>query len=173
MPNRQEFVVKRLQAEGAKTAAFFRTLTEANFSQQVYTTGPTWRVRDLLAHFVSAENTFREYGLQILAGGSGAPEDFIIDEFNAIQVAALRDASTADLITQFEAARAATIGMMQGMQDSDFDRVGRHPWFGRVPLENMSKLIYRHTMLHERDIRRAIDSGQPVPHQDVQPPAAA
>jgi len=173
MPNRQELVTKRLQDEGAKTAAFFRALSEANFAQQVYTTGPTWRVRDLLAHFVSAENTFREYGLQILAGGPGAPEDFVIDEFNLIQVAALRDASTAGLIAQFEAARAATVAMIQGMQDSDFDRVGRHPWFGRVPLENMSKLIYRHTMLHERDIRRAIDAGQPVPHQAVQPPAAA
>jgi len=173
MSTRQEFIVKRLQTEGAKTAAYFRTLSADDYAQQVYVTGPTWRVRDVLAHFVSAEKTFREYGLQILAGGPGAPEDFVIDEYNAIQVGALRDADPASLIEQFEAARADTIAMMQGMADGDFDRVGRHPWFGQVPLENMSKLIYRHTMLHERDIRKALETRQPVPHQDVAPPSAS
>jgi uncharacterized protein (TIGR03083 family) len=173
MPNRQDLILKRLTDEGAKTAAFFRGLSAADYAQQVYTTGPTWRVRDVLAHFVSAERTFRYYGLQILAGGPGAPEDFVIDEYNATQVAGLREAAPADLIAQFEAARAGTVAMIQGMRDSDFDRIGRHPWFGLVPLENMSKLIYRHNMLHERDVRRALETRQPVPHQDVQPPSAA
>jgi uncharacterized protein (TIGR03083 family) len=172
MPSRQDLIASRLQAEGAKTLAFFRSLSPADFAQQVYTTGPTWRVRDLLAHFVSAENTFREYGLQILAGGPGAPEDFVIDEFNLIQVGALRDADPAALLVQFEAARAATLAMIHGMADSDFDRRGRHPWFGIVPMASMSKLIYRHNMLHERDIRKALETRQPVPHVDVQPPTA-
>jgi uncharacterized protein (TIGR03083 family) len=173
MPTRQELIVKRLRDEGAKAAAYFRGLGRADFAQQVYTTGPTWRVRDVLAHFVSAEKIFREYGLQILAGGPGAPEDFVIDEFNLIQVAALRDADPPNLIEQFEAARAATVAMMAGMADSDFDRIGRHPWFGRVPLEHMGKLIYRHNMLHERDIRKALETRQPVPHNNVAPPTPA
>jgi uncharacterized protein (TIGR03083 family) len=172
MPTPQELILKRLSDEGEKTAAFFRTLDETALAQQVYTTGPLWRVRDILAHFVSAERTFTFYGRDILAGGEGAPADFVIDEYNATQVAGLRDATPDSLIGQFEAARAATLDMVRGMTEADFARIGRHPWFGRVPVENMCKLIYRHTMLHERDVRRALESGAPVPHVDAQPPAA-
>ncbi len=171
MSTRQDLIVKRLQEEGQKTAAYFRSLGPADFGQQVYLTGPNWRVRDILAHFVSAEQTLTLYGQQVLAGGEGAPEDFVIDEFNATQVAGLRDAAPDYLVEQFEAARAATVAMAAGMGELDFDRVGRHPWFGRVPLEKMLKLVYRHNMLHERDIRQALETAQPVPHVDAQPPA--
>ena len=169
MSNRQELILKRLIEEGHKTAAYFRTLDEAKLAQVVYTTGPQWRARDILAHFVSAEQTLLLYGRQVLAGGSGAPEDFVIDEFNAIQVSGLRGQPTEALVAQFETARAATAAMVIGMVDADFDRIGRHPWFGKVPLEQMLKLVYRHNMLHERDVRRALETGQPVPHVDAQP----
>ncbi len=171
MPTRQELIHKRLQEEGLRTAAYFRTLSEGDLAQLVYTTGPRWQARDVLAHFVSAERTITFYGRQVLAGGSGAPEDLVIDDFNAIEVAGLRDSAPADLLAQFEAVRAATVAMVAEMSDADFDRVGRHPWFGRASLEQMLKLIYRHNMLHERDVRRALETGQPVPHVDAQPPA--
>lgn len=171
MPGRQELILKRLQEEGRKTAAYFRTLGDGDLAQVVYTTGPRWRAHDILAHFVSAEQTLLVYGRQVLAGGSGAPDDFVIDEFNAIEVAGLRDEAAGALVTQFEIARAATASLVAGMSDADFDRVGRHPWFGRVPLEQMLKLVYRHNMLHERDVRRALETGQPVPHVDAQPRA--
>ncbi len=171
MTTRQDFIRKRMQDEGQKSAAYFRTLSAAQFGQQVYTTGPRWRVRDVLAHFVSAERMFIFYGREILAGGPGAPDDFIIDEFNLTQMAEFTEASTDSLLEQFEAARANTLAFLDSMADADLDRVGRHPWFGRVPVENMCKLIYRHNMLHERDARRALEAGQPVPHNDVQPPS--
>jgi uncharacterized protein (TIGR03083 family) len=171
MPTRQELILNRLQEEGRKTAAYFRTLSETDLAERVYTTGPGWQARDVLAHFVSAEQTLTLYGRQVLAGGSGAPEDFVIDEFNAIEVAGLRGRAPGDLVAQFETARAATAAMVTEMTEADFDRVGRHPWFGRVPLEQMLKLVYRHNMLHERDVRRALETGQPVPHVDAQPPA--
>jgi hypothetical protein len=36
----------------------------------------------------------------------------------------------------------------------------------------MLKLVYRHTMLHLRDVRKALETGLPVPHLDVTPPSA-
>jgi uncharacterized protein (TIGR03083 family) len=171
MSNRQDLIVKRLHDEGEKTAAFFRALGEAEYAQQVYVTGPQWRVRDVLAHFVSAERTFLFYGRDILGGGDGAPEDFEIDEFNATQVPEFREAAPAELIAMFAEARAETVAMARAMRDDDLSRLGRHPWFGRVPVEQMLKLIYRHTMLHERDVRRALEAGGPVPHVDAQPAA--
>ena len=170
MLTRQEIILRRLREEGQKIADFFQSLNDAQLDQQVYTTGPQWRARNLIAHFVSAERMFNLYGRQILAGGPGAPEDFVIDEFNAIQVEELKDVSLSELVRQFEEERARTVEVVSHMADSDFDRIGRHPWFGKVPLEQMLKLIYRHTMIHERDIRKALETGQPVPHVDVQPP---
>jgi hypothetical protein len=57
------------------------------------------------------------------------------------------------------------------MAEADFDRVGYHPWFGDTPLENMLKLVYRHNMIHQRDIEKALATGQPVPHLEVTAPS--
>jgi len=169
MSERQELIINRLREEGTKTVEFFRSISDKDFQQQVYTTGPQWDARNLLAHFVSAERTFAFYGHNILNGGEGAPEDFVIDEFNETQVGRMKTASASDLIEQFEEARTNTIHLIESMSDADFDRIGRHPWFGKVPLGNMIKLIYRHTMLHQRDIKKAIETKQPVPHVDAKP----
>ncbi len=173
MPDRQELIVRRLIDEGQKTGAFFHTLAEADFSKPVYETGPRWRVRDVLAHFLSTERTVVYYVRQVLAGGQGAPEGLVIDDFNAAQVAGLGEVAPAELIRQFEVARAVTVAMARDLSEADLERTGRHPWFGQAVLEDMLKLVYRHTMLHERDIRRALETGRPVPHVDARPPASA
>jgi uncharacterized protein (TIGR03083 family) len=172
MTAQQDLILKRLREEGQKTAAYFGSLAEADWDSPVYTTGPRWRVRDVLAHLLSAEQTFHHYGQQILAGGPGAPEGFVIDDYNAAQVAAMGAPTPGDLVSRLEAARAATVALVAGMAESDFAREGRHPWFGLAPLGQMLKLVYRHAMLHERDVRRALELGGPVPHVDVSPPTA-
>jgi DinB superfamily len=171
MTSRKDQILKRLAEEGAKAAEYLRGLPPAAWEQQVYTTGGLWRVREVLCHFVSTEVAVARYGRDILAGGLGAPDDLVIDEFNETQVGGMADREPAGLIVEFERQRAVTLNMVQGMGDADFDRVGRHPWFGRAPLEDMLRLIYRHTMIHLRDVRRALETGQPVPHLDVRPPA--
>jgi len=55
---------------------------------------------------------------------------------------------------------------VQKMQESDLERKGRHPFLGITTLEEMLKLIYRHTMIHQRDIRRALEADRPVDAPD-------
>jgi len=166
MPNRKDLILARLADEGAKTAAFFRAFTSGQWGQQVYTVGPEWGARDILCHFLSAEKTLAFYYNEMANGQPGVPRDFDIDAFNAREVKALRDAdhSPETLISEFERLRAGTIAIVRQMAESDLDRVGYHPWFGDTPLETMLKLVYRHTMLHQRDISKAIETGQPIPH---------
>lgn len=163
MADHKETVIARMQSEGQKVVEYFGSLRPQDWEAPVYTTGGRWRVREVLCHFVSAERTFAYYGRQILDGGEGAPEGFQIDEFNETQVGGMAERLPAGLIGEFSARRAETIALVQGMREHDFQRIGRHPWFGNAPLGDMLKLVYRHNMLHLRDVRKALETGRPVP----------
>ena len=162
MSDRQTHIIKRLRVAGVATSEFFRSIAADSFQQQIYSTGGEWLLRDVLAHFVSIEHTFLNYGREILAGGEGAPEDFDIDEYNEVQIALKQHQEPDELLVAFENARKETIVLVESMKDSDLDREGRHPYFGFLALEKMLKLIYRHNMIHERDIRRAFNTGAPA-----------
>ena len=171
MSERKDLILGRLAVEGQKAADYFRSLTGDVWEQLVYTTGGKWRVREVLCHFVSAEETLVFYGKDILRGGEGAPEGFQIDEFNATQVGGMAERTPHQLINEFEQRRAATVALVAAMTEADLDRSGRHPWFGRESLEKMLKLVYRHNNLHLRDVRRALETGLPVAHVEIAPPS--
>jgi hypothetical protein len=160
-----------MQSEGEKTIAYFKSLPPEALKQQVYTTGSCWNIHQLLAHFVSAERGLMQLVRDISAGGRGAPDDFDIDDFNENEVAELMELELPELIEAFGKARKGFGEVVEGLSGTDLDRLGRHPWFGETELRKALKLVYRHNMIHQRDIRKALDSGQPVPHLDIKPPA--
>lgn len=160
------FLSERLQSEGEKVLAFFRELTSGQWEQPLYLDaqrheeGSEWRVRDVLAHFVAAEESFIRLLTDVAAGGAGAPPDFDIDRFNRQTVAKSRPLSTHELMQQFDELRAQTVQMVVRLEDRDLAREGRHPFLGMAPLGDMIKLIYRHNQLHLRDVRRLFS---PIP----------
>ncbi|MBI5566498.1 MAG: DinB family protein, partial [Chloroflexi bacterium] len=77
--------------------------------------------------------------------------------FNNAAVASLADRTAADLLSDLRATRQATIDLVATIADADFARQGRHPFFGMIAIEDMFKLIYRHNMMHARDLRRVLD----------------
>jgi uncharacterized protein (TIGR03083 family) len=170
MDSAAERWVRRLRDEGQKTALFFEGLTPAEWHASIYQTGSAWKARDILGHFVSAEGAFHRLFDDIRHGGGGAPADFDINEFNETEVASLREMEPPSLLQAFRTARARTIAVVSGLSPEERARRGRHPWFGDVPIEEMIQLIYRHTMIHLRDIRKALETGQPVPHRESAPP---
>lgn len=173
MNDELEHLTKRLQQDGAKTADFFESLEPEAWAAQVYTTGSEWAVRDVLAHFVSAERSFKLLVTDVARGGRGAPRDLQIDEFNEREVPKLKSLSPEKLLAAYREARAATIELVSTIDPAVLDRRGYHPWFGDVEIRDMLKLVYRHNMIHLRDIRKALRSGEPTPHKDIEPPTAA
>lgn len=157
LSDRHQLIQKRLRDEGDKLLALFEALTDDQWRLTLYTDGAVWTIKDLLAHQISAEREFQYYGRDILAGGPGAPEDFSINTFNNAAVASMADRTAADLLTDLRATRQATIDLVATIADADFARQGRHPFFGMITIEDMFKLIYRHNMLHTRDLRRVLD----------------
>ncbi len=164
-------LARRMEKDGRKTIAYFRGLPEDAWERRVYTTGSEWRVRDVLAHFVSAERSFKLLIADIAAGGEGAPRDMDIVEFNEEEVPKLDALPVEELLTAFHDARKDLIALTVSLAPDDLAKTGYHPWFGDVELQQMLKLVYRHNMIHLRDIRKALRDGSPVPHKDIMPPA--
>ncbi|NOY98151.1 MAG: DinB family protein [Chloroflexi bacterium] len=155
MTDTPEFLAKRLRAEGEKMSAFFSALTDAQWQRIVYTEGAEWRVRDVLAHFVSAERSFLSLFASILGGGSGTSEDFSVDRFNASQVAKMREMPPAQLMDAFAAVRAEMADWVASLREADLQKTGRHPFLGETTLAEMVKLVYRHNQIHYRDLRKS------------------
>ncbi len=164
-------ISRRMKSEGEKTIAYFNSLPPEAWKQQVYTTGTCWNIHQVLAHFVSAERGLMHLVREISSGGRGAPDDFEIDEYNENEVSGLQELEVSDLIEAFSSGRKEFGALVESLSATDLDRLGRHPWFGETELRKALKLVYRHNMIHQRDIRKALGSGQPVPHLDIKPPA--
>lgn len=168
-----EHLARRMTQDGQKTLGYFQELDPADWKVQVYTTGSEWTVREILAHFVSAERGFKELVEDVVAGGDGAPRDTDIVEYNEREVPKLDPLSIADLLQAFEKARSELVELTQGLDAADLDKSGYHPWFGEVEVRSMLKLVYRHNMIHLRDVRKALRQRGPVPHKDIEPPSAS
>jgi uncharacterized protein (TIGR03083 family) len=152
------FLTERLKAEGEKTAAGFAGLTPEQWDLPVYADGQTWTVRSLLVHYVTAEREMLGLFADIRAGGTGAPEDFDVDRYNAIQQRRMARLSPNELLDQFAAVRAECIAYVSGLDTADLEKPGRHPFLGMTTLGEMIKLVYRHNQTHHRDIRRALSA---------------
>lgn len=156
MTPQRDLIRKRLREEGEKLLHMFESLSPEQWSLMIYADGMEWSLKDLLAHLSSAERAFLFYGRGILKGGEGAPEGFDIHRFNNAEVSGLRGRTTGQLIDDLRAVRQETIDLVGQIADDDFSRRGRHPFFGQMSIDEMFKLIYRHNMMHLRDVRRVI-----------------
>jgi hypothetical protein len=166
MAERLDHILGRLKEEGAATVQFFHNMPADAWGKQVYDTGSEWDVRQVLAHFVSAEQSLTKLFARILTTGEGSPDDFDIDRWNAGKVAKMADMTPAQLVADFENTRAETVAWVATLKEIDLDVVGRHPYLGNDSVESMLKLLYRHNKLHQRDIRKALETGKPVPATD-------
>lgn len=152
----------KLRSEGEKFGAFFGSLSEAQWEAEVYTEGSTWTIRNILSHLMTAERAFVKLFEQIRQGGEGVSEDFVIDRYNARQQEKTRELSPAELLEQYRGIRAEMVQWVAGIDDSDLERTGRHPFLGITTLREMIKMVYIHNQTHYRDIRRVLKDSEPL-----------
>ena len=164
MPDTPDRLGERLSTEGNKTVEFFRALNHEQMECTLYTEGSCWSIRQVLAHIVSAEQAYGRLIEDVLGGGHGAPEGYDIDRFNEREVAGTGSTSSSDLLLQFDLRRRANVELVSHLNPDDLSRVGRHPYLGQAPLEDIIKLLYRHVQIHQRDVRRLLAAGM-----DAQP----
>ena len=135
MDNRRDGIIAELENNQAEIVTFFNGLNSEQLGMTLYSEDPGWTVQQVLAHFITIERTMQWLFKDILAGGPGSPEDFDVDRFNRTQPRKLNGLSLDELIDKFRAVRRDTIAIVEGMQDKDLDRKGRHAFHGHGKLE--------------------------------------
>jgi hypothetical protein len=93
---------KRLATEGEKIASFFMNLVETEWSLAIYNDESKWTLLHILKHFVSVEQAFQWLIQDVLDGGTGAPQDFVIDEFNEAEVGRFSEYQPVDMVRVFQ-----------------------------------------------------------------------
>lgn len=146
-------LVARLRKGGRKTAEILGGLSDGQWQMVLYSGSPAWTVRDLLAHFLSAEKALLRLAQDIAAGGPGAPVGFDYDVFNADEQARLAGIAPRQLLADLAAAREATIAWVAELEEADLDRTGHHPALGEITLEAFINGFYAHQLLHVRDLQ--------------------
>ena len=153
-----DHIRKRLQAEGEKTIGFFEALSAEEWEKQIYSTGSKWRVREVLAHFISAERAYQVYLQDVLQGGRGAPDSLDIDQFNETEVSSMQGTPT-ELMDTYQQVRRDTLQFTSELEDADLTRTANHPWFEDKDVGWYLKLLYRHNTMHRMDIRKSLKRG--------------
>ena len=149
-------LAEKLRSEGDKFISIFGELTEDQWNQEVYTEGTTWTIRNVLSHFVTSERGLLKLFEQIRQGGAGAADDFSIDRYNAAMQERMKEATPQELLEQYKEVRAKAIAWVSGLNESELEITGRHPFLGQTVIREMIKMLYIHNLTHYRDMKKAL-----------------
>ena len=149
-------LAEKLRIEGDKFEKFFDSLTDKQWMIDVYTEGVVWTIRNILAHLMTAERAFIKLFENILQGGVGVTEDFVIDRYNVRQQEKTKELGPAELLEQYKMVREEMIKFVSRIRDPDLEKIGRHPFLGLTTIREMIKMVYIHNQIHYRDIRKVL-----------------
>jgi len=65
-------------------------------------------------------------------------------------------ATVQELIEQYKEIRANAVKWVAGLNDSELEITGRHPFLGQTVIREMIKMLYIHNQLHYRDMKKAL-----------------
>ncbi|NIS83253.1 MAG: hypothetical protein GTO14_24320 [Anaerolineales bacterium] len=141
MGEQLERLKTRLRGEGEKTAVFFENLQGHDWSQQVYSAGAQWGMKQVLAHLCSTEIAYLKLLGDMLSAESFAALDFDIDHFNQREVSAAEQGATHDLIEAFREAHVACLTFIDERSEPNLSKTGYHPRAGDLKINKILKQI--------------------------------
>ena len=153
MTNRRADIIANLDKNVEDAIGLFKSLKPNDLNFQLYQDGACWTVKQVLAHFITIEQSMHWLFNNILSGGPGSPEDFDFERFNRTQPIKLDELNVDELIRKFRSVRQKTISMVKEMSEDDLDREGLHAFHGHGKLERFIRWAYEHVQIHENDIR--------------------
>ena len=154
---RTDTLAAKLEKGRQKTFEILNALTPEQWQKPLYN-DPTWQVRHLLAHFVSAERQLLALAQDVADGGLGAQPDLDINRYNADEQDRLEGLSPPILLDFLDQARRQTIEWIGTLSADQLDKIGRHPVLGDVNVETMIGAIYGHQLIHMRELSKLLES---------------
>ena len=94
--------------------------------------------------------------VQIKSGGEGVPPDFDLARWNQRVVNKLGDKDPQELLAGMADSRRALLGFIDSLEESDWDKKGRHASLKIMTIEEVCHLIADHEALHLTGVREAL-----------------
>jgi len=147
-------LLNKLTTDYEISIAFFNSLPESIWEEQLYSDGAEWTVHEVLAHIVEVEGSLFHLFSNIAAGGKGVGPDFDVDRYNQTEVKKISSKTRQELLSLFSQRRTKMFELLQGFTPEILAKSGNHPYLGESKLEEMLRVYLLHVNLHIRDIRR-------------------
>jgi hypothetical protein len=129
---------------------------DAEWATAVYSEEQQWSVVDILRHLTGAEASMTRLIELIRDGGDGVPADFDLQRWNARGIQKAGNKLPDQLIAEMSLNRARLFETIDGLQDDDWIKSGRHGSLRIMTIEEILNLIADHEMQHTQDIREAV-----------------
>jgi hypothetical protein len=156
MTKRKEELLGKLERVRGALLDLVGTIEGDKWQQQVFSESDEWQVSDLLRHVVSAEQSMTRLVENIREGGEGASPDFDLTRWNARGVQKARQKSVEELTAELAQNRTYLLGVIESLDEDDWDKKGRHGSLRIMTIEEILHLIADHEERHMEDIQRAV-----------------
>ena len=156
--NRKEAIKSKLTAVRRDLDDTLGSLTAEQWEARGYSDGSEWRVVDVMRHVADSEPGMTRLMVQIKAGGEGVPADFDLHRWNQRVVAKSAEKGPDELLAGMAQSRAALLEFIDGLDETDWDKRGRHASLKIMSIEEIWHLSGDHEAVHLRAIRGALES---------------
>jgi hypothetical protein len=154
--DRKEAIKDKLTETRAATYAALEGLSAEQWEAKGYADESEWRVADILRHVADSERGMTNLMIQIRDGGEGVPADFDLHRWNQRVVTKLADKSPRELLDGMAGNREALFAFIDGLDEADWDKRGRHASLRVMSIEEICHLIADHEAGHLAGIGEAV-----------------
>jgi hypothetical protein len=156
--DRKQAIKEKLTGVREEFLAALGRLTDAQWAARGYGDDSEWRVADVLRHVADSERGMTNLMIQIKGGGEGVPADFDLHRWNQRVVTKLADKEPRELLDGMAANREALFAFIDGLEEADWDKRGRHASLRVMSIEEICHLIADHEAGHLAGIREALEN---------------
>lgn len=160
MPDRTADILNSLDQNRREVKQILDRLQPDDWEKTIQEADQRWTVRQIVTHMVSAQKGMSGQIVRINAGEETVPPDFDLNRWNQRSVQKSADKTPQELLDALDEDREALKQTLRGLQDSDYDKRGRHGSLLIMSIEEIARLIGTHEADHARIIAEKL--GLPV-----------
>jgi uncharacterized damage-inducible protein DinB len=152
MPDRTTDILNALDRNRREVRQILDRLQPDDWEKTIQEDDQHWTVRQIVSHMVSAQKGMLGQIMRINAGEETVPPDFDLNRWNQRSVQKSADKTPQELLAALDEDREALKQTLRGLQDSDFEKRGRHGSLRIMSIEEIARLIGTHEVEHARTI---------------------